>query len=150
MLYYKFYLTYYYLLREEMKIVTDDRIKVELNKAKYNLMQVIDSIFDNTLFMNIDNSRLDDVKIDNSYNEFETYFFIDELLSYNDDMYNKDDSYIMEYFNIIKKIFVKTYYNLTKNKRVIQIIKNNKLYGINNISSSYFDDIVNTPRRRIK
>lgn len=130
-----------------MKIVTDDRIKVELNKAKYNLMQVIDSIFDNTLFMNIDNSRLDDVKIDNSYNEFETYFFIDELLSYNDDMYNKDDSYIIEYFNIIKKIFVKTYYNLTKNQRVIQIIKNNKLYGINN---SYFDDIVNTPRRRIK
>lgn len=150
MLDYKFYLTYYYLLREEMKIVTDDRIKVELNKIKYNLMQVIDSIFDNTLFMNIDNSRLDDVKIDNSYNEFETYFFIDELLSYNDDMYNKDDSYIMEYFNIIKKIFVKTYYNLTKNQRVIQIIKNNKLYGINNISSSYFDDIVNTPRRRIK
>ena len=150
MLDYKFYLTYYYLLREEMKIVTDDRIKVELNKAKYNLMQVIDSIFDNTLFMNIDNSRLDDVKIDNSYNEFETYFFIDELLSYNDDMYNKDDSYIMEYFNIIKKIFVKTYYNLTKNQRVIQIIKNNKLYGINKISSSYFDDIINTPRRRIK
>lgn len=147
MLYYKFYLTYYYLLREEMKIVTDDRIKVELNKAKYNLMQVIDSIFDNTLFMNIDNSRLDDVKIDNSYNEFETYFFIDELLSYNDDMYNKVNSYIIEYFNIIKKIFVKTYYNLTKNQRVIQIIKNNKLYGINN---SYFDDIVNTPRRRIK
>ena len=150
MLDYKFYLTYYYLLREEMKIVTDDRIKVELNKAKYNLMQVIDNIFDNTLFMNIDNSRFDDVKIDNSYNEFETYFFIDELLSYNDDMYNKGDSYIIEYFNIIKKIFVKTYYNLTKNQRVIQIIKNNKLYGINNISSSYFDDIVNTPRRRIK
>ena len=150
MLDYKFYLTYYYLLREEMKIVTDYRIKVELNKAKYNLMQVIDSIFDNTLFMNIDNSRLDDVKIDNSYNEFETYFFIDELLSYNDDMYNKGDSYIIEYFNIIKKIFIKTYYNLTKNQRVIQIIKNNKLYGINKISSSYFDDIVNTPRRRIK
>lgn len=150
MLDYKFYLTYYYLLQEEMKIVTDDRIKVELNKAKYNLMQVIDSIFDNTLFMNIDNSRLDDVKIDNSYNEFETYFFIDELLSYNDDMYNKGDSYIIEYFNIIKKIFVKTYYNLTKSQRVIQIIKNNKLYGINKISSSYFDDIINTPRRRIK
>lgn len=150
MLDYKFYLTYYYLLREEMKIVTDDRIKVELNKIKYNLMQVIDSIFDNTLFMNIDNSRLDDVKIDNSYNEFETYFFIDELLSYNDDMYNKGDSYIIEYFNIIKKIFVKTYYNLTKSQRVIQIIKNNKLYGINKKSSSYFDDIVNTPRRRIK
>lgn len=150
MLDYKFYLTYYYLLREEMKIVTDDRIKVELNKAKYNLMQVIDSMFDNTLFMNIDNSRLDDVKIDNSYNEFETYFFIDELLSYNDDMYNKGDSYIIEYFNIIKMIFVKTYYNLTKNQRVIQIIKNNKLYGINKISSSYFDDIINTSRRRIK
>lgn len=150
MLDYKFYLTYYYLLQEEMKIVTDDRIKVELNKIKYNLMQVIDSIFDNTLFMNIDNSRLDDVKIDNSYNEFETYFFIDELLSYNDDMYNKGDSYIIEYFNIIKKIFVKTYYNLTKSQRVIQIIKNNKLYGINKISSSYFDDIINTPRRRIK
>lgn len=133
-----------------MKIVTDDRIKVELNKAKYNLMQVIDSIFDNTLFMNIDNSRLDDVKIDNSYNEFETYFFIDELLSYNDDMYNKDDSYIIEYFNIIKKIFIKTYYNLTKNEDIIKMIKNNKLYGINKKSSSYFDDIVNTPRRRIK
>lgn len=150
MLDYKFYLTYYYLLQEEINTITDDRIKVELNKAKYNLMQVIDNIFDNTLFMNIDNSRFDDVKIDNSYNEFETYFFIDELLSYNDDMYNKDDSYIIEYFNIIKKIFIKTYYNLTKNEDIIQIIKNNKLYGINKISSSYFDDIVNTPRRRIK
>ena len=150
MLDYKFYLTYYYLLREEMKIVTDDRIKVELNKAKYNLMQVIDSMFDNTLFMNIDNSKFDDINIKYSYNELETRFFIDELLSYSDDMYSKDDSYIIKYFNIIKKIFIRTYYNLTKNEDIIQIIKNNKLYGINKISSNYFDDIVNTPKRRIK
>lgn len=147
---YKFYLTYYYLLLEEIETITDNRIKVKLNKTKYNLMQAIDSIFDNTLFMNIDNSKFDDINIKYSYNELETRFFIDELLSYSDDMYSKDDSYIIKYFNIIKKIFIRTYYNLTKNEDIIQIIKNNKLYGINKISSNYFDDIVNTPKRRIK
>ena len=43
-------------------------IEVSVIIVNYNTKaltkQCIDSIFDNTLFMNIDNSRLDDVKID--------------------------------------------------------------------------------------
>ena len=52
--------------------------------------------------------------------------------------------------NIIKKIFVKTYYSLTKDDNIINRIKENKLYGINKTSTKYFDDILSSPRRRIK
>ena len=50
----------------------------------------------------------------------------------------------------IKKIFVKTYYSLTKDDNIINRIKENKLYGINKTSTKYFDDILSSPRRRIK
>ena len=76
-------------------------------------------------------------------------------------MYEHKDSYVIEYFNIIKKIFVKTYYSLTKDDNIINRIKENKgltyihmlsplLYGINKTSTKYFDDILSSPRRRIK
>jgi hypothetical protein len=68
----------------------------------------------------------------------------------NDKMYEHKDSYVIEYFNIIKKIFVKTYYSLTKDDSIINRIKENKLYGINKTSTKYFDDILSSPRRRIK
>ena len=60
-----------------------------------------DGIFDNTLFMNKDNSNLEDYKGKYKFNELEAHFFVDEILSYNDKMYEHKDSYVIEYFNII-------------------------------------------------
>lgn len=113
-------------------------------------MMILDGMFDNTLFMNKDNSNLEDYKGKYKFNELEAHFFVDEILSYNDKMYEHKDSYVIEYFNIIKKIFVKTYYSLTKDDNIINRIKENKLYGINKTSTKYFDDILSSPRRRIK
>ena len=65
-------------------------------------------------------------------------------------MYQYNDSYVVEYFNVVKKIFIKTYYSLTKDNDVVKRITENKFYGVNKTSSKYFDDILNIPRRRIK
>ena len=147
---YKFYLKYYYLLCEEIETLSEGKLKNELEITKYRLMMILDGIFDNTLFMNKDNSNLEDYKGKYKFNELEALFFIDEILSYNDKMYEHKDSYVIEYFNIIKKVFIKTYYSLTKDDNIINRIKENKLYGINKTSTKYFDDILISPRRRIK
>ncbi len=147
---YKFYLKYYYLLCEEIETLPEGKLKNELEITKYRLMMILDGMFDNTLFMNKDNSNLEDYKGKYKFNELEAHFFVDEILSYNDKMYEHKDSYVIEYFNIIKKIFVKTYYSLTKDDNIINRIKENKLYGINKTSTKYFDDILSSPRRRIK
>ena len=51
---------------------------------------------------------------------------------------------------LYEKIFIKTYYSLTKDNDVVKRITENKFYGVNKTSSKYFDDILNIPRRRIK
>ena len=118
--------------------------------AQYRLMMMLDGMFDNMLFMNVDNSNIEDYEGKYKFNELEALFFIDEILSYDDKMYEYKDSYVIEYFNIIKKVFIKTYYSLTKDNNIISKIKENKLYSINKTSSKYFDDILNSPRRRVK
>lgn len=147
---YKFYLNYYYLLCDEINNIPDSKLKCELEKTKYKLMATIDCIFDNTLFMGIDNSNLNNYESKYRSNELEAYFFIDEILSYNDNMYKYKESYVLEYFNVVKKIFIKTYYLLTKNENIIDKIKQNKLYNINKYSTMYFNDILNNSKRRIK
>lgn len=147
---YKFYHKYYYLLCEEIESLPEGKLKSELEVAQYRLMMTLDGMFDNTLFMNVDNSNIEDYEGKYKFNELEALFFIDEILSYNDKMYEHKDSYVIEYFNIIKKVFIKTYYSLTKDDNIINRIKENKLYGINKTSTKYLDDILSSPRRRIK
>lgn len=147
---YKFYLTYYYLLCEEINRLPLGKSKETLNKTKYKLMMLLDGIFDNNLFMNVDNSNLDDYVGNYKHNELEVYFFIEEILSYRDDLYYRENSYVIEYFNIIKKVFIKTYYTLTKDNDIITKIKENKMYNFNKISSDYFSDIIDNSKRRIK
>lgn len=147
---YKFYLNYYYLLCKEIDTLPESKLKQELIITKYRLMMQIDNIFDNTLFMNIDNSDIEKYDGPFGFNKLETLFFVDEILSYNDKMYQYNDSYVVEYFNVVKKIFIKTYYSLTKDNDVVKRITENKFYGVNKTSSKYFDDILNIPRRRIK
>lgn len=147
---YKFYLTYYYLLCEEINKLPLGKLRDELDKTKYKLMMLIDGIFDNNLFMNKDINNLDNYIGNYKSNELEAYFFTEELLSYEDSIYHKDTTYTLQYFNIIKKLFIKTYYNLTNDNNIITIIKENKYYGINKISTSYLDDIINNSRRKLK
>ena len=147
---YKFYLKYYYLLCEEIETLSEGKLKNELEITKYRLMMTLDGMFDNTLFMNVDNSNIDDYEGKYKFNELEALFFVDEILSYDDKIYEHKDSYVVEYFNIVKKVFIKIYYVLTKDNNIINRIKENKLYGINKTSTKYFDDILSNPRRRIK
>lgn len=136
----KFYLVYLNLLEEEIKNTTNEEIKEELLLSKYRLMNSLDSIYDTITFIKKENYE---EEINENYNfiESEIYYFIREILEYTDEMYNKDEI-ITTYYNIIKKIFVKTYYTLTKDKNIISEIKNNKLYKVNKISSNLLEDIV--------
>ena len=59
---FKFYLKYYYLLCEEIETLPEGKLKNELEITKYRLMMILDGMFDNTLFMNKDNSNLEDYK----------------------------------------------------------------------------------------
>lgn len=147
---YKFYLTFYYLLCEEIEKLESNGLKEELDKTRYKLMMLIDGIFDNNLFMNSDISLLKDYISDYKNKQMEVYFFTEELLSYEDSIYYKDTTYTLQYFNIIKKLFIKTYYNLTNDNNIITIIKENKYYGINKISTSYLDDVINNSKKEIK
>lgn len=147
---YKFYLTFYYLLCEEIEKLESSRLKEELDKTKYQLMMLIDSIFNNNLFMNNDISLLEDYTSNYKNNQIEAYFFTEEILSYEDSIYHKDTTYTLQYFNIIKKIFIKTYYNLTNDNNIITMIKENKYYGINKISTSYLGDIINNSKKELK
>lgn len=77
-----------------------------------------------------------------------TYIFIDDLLEYMDVEYEEN------YFNtvgtinrlnsLLKKIFIKTDYFLTKDETIIEHINNNMNYGNNDyaVSSGMLDEIV--------
>ena len=125
-------------------VVTELGVKVNGNKDKieYRSEDISEKL--NNL------EKLEDYEGKYKFNELEALFFIDEILSYDDKMYEYKDSYVIEYFNIIKKVFIKTYYSLTKDNNIISKIKENKLYSINKTSAKYFDDILNSPRRRVK
>lgn len=145
---YKFYLSFYYILCEEIDKLEMGKLRDELIKTRYSLMMLIDGIFDNNLFMNMDNNSLDEYIGRYEYNNMMIYNFIDEILSCDDSLYYKDN--VLEYFNVIKKLFIKTYYSITNDNDIITSIKENKYYGINKISSGYLNDIVNNPKKRIK
>ena len=148
----KFYLTFLELLEDEIK--KDNDISSELVIVKYRLIQVIDTMYDTTIFMN--QNILGDINFTEDYNfiKYEVYYFIKELLMYCDEKYRNiefDTKNISVYVNnIIKKLYIKTYYKLTKDKNIVYEIKNNKLYGINKISSSLLKDIVEKNKTKIK
>lgn len=148
-----FYLKFLDLLDKELAI-SSGIISMELIKVKYRLMNVMDSVYNTTLFLGNKNILFGDYK--ENYDSFESgaYYFVKELLLYDDDQYrNKsfDMDNVMVYLNnILKKIFIETYYNLTYDKNIISMIKENELYGINNISSGFLLDIVNKSKTKEK
>ena len=117
-------------------------------------MYVLDSVYGKSTFL--ENKNMDMTEINEDY--FFAYdavnYFINELLCYDDDKYrnkNFDTDNTMIYLNnIMKKLFIQTYYYLTKDKEVINKINDNKLFGINTISSGFLKDIADVKKIKIK
>ena len=95
-----------------------------------------------------------DFKEDYSFIENIILYFTNEVLEYSDDRYEYDDKDFFNltnyYFNIIKKLLIKTYYTLTGDKRIVDIIKSNKMYKVNNISSNLLDDAIEQSKNKKK
>lgn len=146
-----FYLSYLDELNKEIELMNNEEVKKELMIAKYRLMNSLDSIYDTLTFMKQESIN-EKFTPDYGFAEKEVYFFINEVLEYEDKKYymnnTKEKDICVTYYNIIKKIFVKVYYDLTKDKDIIFEIKNNPNYGINKISSNMFEDIVNGPKKK--
>ena len=149
----KFYMTFIDLLEREINN-SYGFVKSELIKTKYRLMNVLDSVYGTTTFMGNFNN-LNGKYVENyDFISEGIYFFIDELLMYDDEKYrNKKyntDNVMIYVDNTIKKLLIETYYKLTSEEMVIKEIKDNKFYGINSISSGMLSDIIEKPKVKIK
>lgn len=139
-----FYLTFLNLLDDEIKRTNNDELRDELIISKYELMYTIDEIYD---LMNF-NKKEEVLNINSDYNFIIpiVYFYAFEVLSYDDSEYligNTKQKDIMTYFfNIIKKLYIETYYKLTNNEMIINKIKNSSFYGTNMISTKLFNSFI--------
>ena len=149
----KFYIKFISLLDKEIAC-SCGLLKSELIKVKYRLMNTLDSVCGTATFVGDYNSPSEDYVESYDFNYEAVYYFINEILMYDDDKYrNKefDTENIMIYLdNIVKKILIETYYKLTDEDMIIKTIVNNKLYGVNGISSGFLRDIVEKPKVKIK
>ena len=139
-----FYLTFLNLLDDEIKRTNNDELRDELIISKYELMYTMDEIYD---LMNF-NKKEEVLNINSDYSFIIpiVYFYAFEVLSYDDSEYmvhNTKQKDIMTYFfNIIKKLYIETYYKLTNNEMIINKIKNSSFYGTNMISTKLFDNFI--------
>ena len=94
------------------------------------------------------------IKGDYSFNETIIFFLIVEVLSYDDKEYKLDGTnkkdIITYYFNIIKKLYVETYYKLTNDRVIIDLINNSNFYNVNTISSKLFSNIDPSEKNKSK
>jgi len=130
-----------------------DKTHEDLVLAKYSLMYAIDSIchpegdYDGYLFMG--NRRdFSSYSEDYSFIEKEIFYLIDEIFEYSDNEIAND--IIVDYNNAIKAMLIITYYNLTKDERVIEAIKNHPNYGNHHFTSQLFDGIVKNNKKKIR
>lgn len=130
-----------------------DKTDEDLVLAKYRLMYAIDSIchpegdYDGYLFMG---NRRDFLSYSEDYSfiEKEIFYLIDEIFEYSDNEIAND--IIVDYNNAIKAMLIITYYNLTKDERVIEAIKNHPNYGNHHFTSQLFDSIVKNNKKKIR
>ena len=107
-------------------------------------MYALDSSYD---LMNY-NKEESSIDINGNYNFILSivYFYVSEILSYEDTDYmiegTNEEDIVTYYFNIIKKLYIQTYYELTSDKKIIDMIKNNQYYDKNKISTKLFDSFV--------
>ncbi len=149
----KYYLTFLELLEKEINS-SNELLYIELTEIKYKLMNTIDSVYGTTLFVGNYSLYDKDFMEDYGFILNTVCYFIEELLMYDDESYrNKEsdtDNIIIYLNNILKKLLVETYYKLTGDNKIIDMIKENKLYGVNAISTSFLREIVEKPKTKIK
>ena len=139
-----FYLTFLNLLDDEIKRTNNDELRDELIISKYELMYTLDEIYDLMNFYKKEES----ININSDYNFIIpiVYFYAFEVLSYDDTDYlignTKQKNIITYFFNIIKKIYIETYYKLTNNEMIVNKIKNSSFYGTNMISTELFNSFI--------
>lgn len=155
----RFYLNFLRFLDEEISNTDEKQLVHEFVTSKYRLMNALDAIFDTYTFIDdIDyvNVNKENNDCDYSFAEDKVFYFINEILQYDDDKYEYNDkefyNLLNYYFNIIKKLFIKTYYCLTDDDRVVEMIKSNSLYGVNKISTRLLDSAIDKlkPKTKIK
>ena len=148
----KFYLTFLNLLDKEIKN-SNELLSEELNRVKYRLIYSLDSVYDTFTIVNKD-YIYDEYEENYSFINKTVKYFIDELLMYDDEQYrNKDcdtDNTMIYLDNIVKKLLIETYYKLTNDKSIINVIKENELYGVNTISSGFLKELVEKQKTKIK
>jgi len=151
--YIKFYITFINLLDEEINH-SNPYLQIELIRIKYRLKNVLDSIYDTALFLNKEYNYEHDFKEDYRFAKKGVNYFVRELLMYDDEYYRYEENgeeKLMSYLdNIMKKIYIETYYKLTNDEEVIKLIKENELYGVNAISSGLLKNIVEKPKTKVK
>lgn len=148
-----FYLTFLGLLEKEIN-KADELLKCELINIKYRLMNVLDTVYGTTTFLGNNSIDMMNIKEDYSFIYNAVNYFVDELLCYDDNKYRNnayDTENTMIYLNsIMKKLLIQTYYNLTKDNDIINRINDNKLFGVNTISSVFLKDIVDISKTKVK
>lgn len=149
----RFYVTLLDLLDKEIN-GSIGFLKSELVKIKYRLMNVLDSVCGTMLFINKKVNYNNNYREDYNFASDAVCYFIKELLMYDDEKYrnkeNDTDNVMVYIDNIMKKLFIETYYELTSDKMVIREIKCNELYGVNGISSGFLKNIIDKPKIKIK
>ena len=149
----KFYSTFLNLLENEIQN-SNEILKSELIRIKYRLIYVLDSVYGTFIVANKDFIYDDEYGENYSFMNNAVRFFIDELLMYDDERYRNiecDMENTMIYLdNIVKKLLIQTYYKLTNDEEIVDMIKTNEKYGVNVISSSFLEDIVEKPKTKIK
>ena len=72
------------------------------------------------------------------------------LYKYKEVFFRSEKDIITYYFNIIKKLYVETYYKLTNDRVIIDLINNSNFYNVNTISSKLFSNIVPSEKNKSK
>lgn len=149
----KFYVYFLKLLEKEIKN-SNELLKDELVTIKYRLVYILDSVYGTAIYAGKDIIYDDDYEENYSFMDRTIRYFANEILMYADERYrNKecDTDNVMVYLNnIVKKLLIETYYKLTNNREVVDMIKENELYGVNSISSGFLRDIVEKHKSKIR
>ena len=128
-------------------------IDEDLVKTKYRLMYVMDMLYQDNANYNgylFNGDRKVNVNGNESYSfiEKEIFYLIDELLQYTDKEIAND--VMVDLSNIIKSILIEAYYELTKDERVVDAIKNHPNYGKHHFVTDLFVNIIDEKKKKIK
>lgn len=151
----KFYLTFLDLLEKEIGTY-NEVVDMEIIRIKYKIMNIMDSVYGTTLFIGNNRNILGENEFKERYNFIEdaALYFAKEILMYDDMQYRNDDysvdNTLIYLDNIMKKVLITTYYKLTGDENIVDVIKGSLLYGVNTISSGFLKDIVDKSKNKVK